>query len=793
MSQESNYKSGFPSHQVSDEEKSRKEYGLAYFRAMFGSVNKTAQNLNDRKERYIVNRKYAEGLQNPDKYKDLIDTNGDTSYLNLDWSIVPVIPKFVDVMVGGMMNADFKIQCNAIDKLSLTDKDKEMNEMYADMYLNQMGFLNDVKEFTGIPMTPPDKFIPETSEEAELYMSLNYKQAHEIAMEQAIEYVLYSNDFEETRRQIIRDLIILKIGGMKLSFDENYNINVRYVDPASFISSYSKRNDFKSLDYAGEVIQMTLHELKQLAGNQFTDAEYFEIAKLHAGKNGNGKWDWSEDFGRYYTEEYDGISHEYENFYISVFDGEFATTNKKVWEKKKNKFGGTYVNKKKKEPKKNRDGSEHIVKEIQVWYEGKWIIGTDFLFDYRLVENQPRPSVNGAYSSVVPSRFIMFAPDIYDMENKSLVERMIPHADQIQIAHLKIQQIIAKARPKGLAINVRGLQAAAAALQGKGGVSMEPLELQEIYDQTGVYYYTDQDIDDPDNPIMSKPIEELDNGLGRQLQELIAVYNFHLQMIRDVSGVNEARDASSPDRDSLVGIQKLALQASNNATRGVMYAFENIVERGSQILITMIQDKAKYGGGLRGYYNAIGKEGAKIIELGKDIRVAEYGTKIEALPDEEEKAQLNRDIEIALQNGNIDLEDKIMVQNIPNVKLAEQFLIQRRKKRMKAQQEESLKLQEANAQVQQQSVAAKAQADMQTQQAKAQAEIMVLMEEYKLKEQFAQAEHQRDLEKIAAQGNEKQEQIELAMRADMKKTEASEHSPQPRIFPEGSQPSKVAE
>ena len=742
---------GFPNPLASREEKLTKEYGLQYMRQMYREWENEGSGVNlmsTRNQRYKRYREYAEGMQSVDQYKELVGANGDSSYLNLNWEVVPIIPKFVDVLVGGLTNQDYSVKCTAIDPVSVDKKNQDKWQTLTKMELKS--FAHEAAGLTGLPLDEDFKDLPENKDELDLFMELNYKQAVEIAMEEGIELTMYLNDWEEIKKRVIRDLVTLDIGVSKTGV-ENGKITIRYVDPVNFISSHSSNPDFRNMEYAGEVIYITIHDLKRMAGDQFTDEEYEDIAKSVLGKHGNpAKLSLS-------SINYNGYEvNEYDTYKLALLDGVFKCSDKMHYEKKHNKYGGYSVNKKDakyKAPKSPRYKREQINTYVEMMYKGKWVVGTDFMFDYGVADNIVRPKSNLS-KALMP--YAVYAPNIINMNNKGMVERMIPFADQIQLAHLKIQHLISKVKPQGSAIELGAIENV-----GKGdGGTFTPLEVQDIYQQTGnLYYRLQMDDGNPGNP---NPITELRGGIGGALQELISIYQYNLQMIRDVTGINEIRDASQPDKESLVGVQKMALLASNNATRWLNQAFLSITKNISKSVALRVQDLVKYSGTYKGYVQAIGEYNMKAIEVTKDVTLADFGIMIEPLPDDEEKALLENNIQVSVQQGELRIEDAILIRTIPNIKLANQMLILRRKKYLQEQQEMAAANAQANAQQQQMSIQAKAQADAQMKQMESQAEIQKMQAEYQLKETFAQAEHQRKLMELEYQGNIKSDHIELS-------------------------------
>jgi len=722
---------GYPSPLVSPEVKNTKEYISQYIKQMYSDhVNNNKSLYDYQKLSFADNRRYSEGNQGIQKYKDLMDGQGDQSFMNLDWSPIAIIPKFVDVIIGGMMNQEFDVMCNAIDPSSANKRKEQRAELLTDMKMKDVSKkLKDI----GIDIEQGRPAL-EDEEEVNLYMDLNYKQAAEIAMEQAIKFVMEAGDFEVVREQLLNDLVVLGICGIKTETDVNGQVKVRYVDPQRLITSYSSSPDFRDMVHAGEVVKMTIRDLKKQAGEQFSDEDYEEMASMVSGRYGNQ--DRANNRG-----DYGHGGQPYDEFTIEVLDAEFLAVDTYKFEKKKNKFGGYSFNKKDFDydpPKNSKYKREQKNIQVKNRYVGKYIIGTDYVFDFGRAKNQERP--RGFMSETMLS-YSIFSPGMKEMRFKSLVSRMIPFADQIQLAHLKIQQLVAKARPKGLAIEVGGLENVT---KGDGGATWDPLELQSIYDQTGNFYY--RRLDDEGNASSGPPIMELENGIGRDLGNLISIYNYNLERIRDVTGINEARDGSTPSKDSLIGVQKMALMSSNNATRGLNNAYFNIIGRASRSIVRRVQDVVNYLGEFEIYDQALGTAAVNSFKDIDDMRDIDFGVFIDVMPDEEQKQLLEQNIQVSIANKELRIEDAILIRSIKNNKLANRMLIYRRKKYMEDLQKQAQSNAQANSQQQQQSVQMAGQMKQQETQQGLMVDAEKMKMEFDLKEKFAQAEHKRKME-----------------------------------------------
>lgn len=752
----------FPPRDATKEEKKDVKYGLAYARAIYNQYTKDSFSLYNKKARFVINRRYAEGTQDMSKFRDQLNITGDESYMNLDLTPVAVLPKFIDLLVGEITNQDFKVQANAIDDRSKTKFDEFKKDLYANFILRELN--KEVESRAGVSIIDKDVPVLESEEKIKTYLKNTFKQASEKAIEQAVTFVFQNNKLKEIKKRVIKDLITLKWGATATYFDSNYDIKLRYLDPRNLVIPYTTEPDCSDLEYTGQVIKMNFHELRSI-NRTLSDEELLEVMKTH-GRNSQGySYDRINEQGAYYG---DGVSYMNMNddFYVEVLDFEFKSSNFDLtYEKKYYQQNGFFLNKKGSgyTPNPNsKKKTEVVSKNVEAYYDGMWIVGSNYIVNYGLRENLVRPKNNkGSYSSKCLSRFQVYGMDIYDMQSKSIVERCIPHIDQIQLAHLKIQQVIAKARPQGIIIDVSGLEDV---MKGKGGRTLEPLELTEIYDQTGNYYYRGTD---PDGVQYNRPpISPAPNGLSSDLERLIGIYNYNLEMIRTVTGINEFRDGSTPDNRTLVGVQKMAIGTSRNSTRPLVDSFFNIMERSVNYIVLMIQLKAKYDkNGLSGMLPALGAETVDILELNKEVSYATLGIKLDLLPDYEEIERINMEIERSIQTGSIYLEDSFEIRDVlkQNMKEAIDMLKVKREERRIQDMQEKMALTQQNADVQTQSATTTAQMNAQLEQVKHQAKMQQMELEYRLKMELEMVKSQGDIEEERVKGDERIKQIKLQM------------------------------
>jgi hypothetical protein len=366
--------------------------------------------------------------------------------------------------------------------------------------------------------------------------------------------------------------------------------------------------------------------------------------------------------------------------------------------------------------------------------------------------NMVRPK--SATQKAMPN-YMMFAPRMYKGQIDSLVKRMIPFADQIQLTHLKLQQVQSRMVPDGVFIDADGLTDVDL---GKG-LEYNPNEALKLFFQTGSVVGRSYTGDGEFNNARV-PIQELTHGAGQgKINALITAYNYYLNMIRDVTGLNEARDGSTPNPDALVGVQKLAALNSNTATRHVLEGRLMMTRRLAVALSLRMADILKYADFKEQFAMQIGKYNLAIIEDIKDLYLYDFGIYIDLAPDEQEKEQLERDIAISLQRDQIDLEDAIDIRNVKNIKLANELLKMKRRRKL-----EDLRAREDQQQQMQ------AQINMESQQMAAQTSMQKTQMEIDGKISLKQAEVQLDIQRMQAEVNLKKElmQIEFSYNMEIK-------------------------
>jgi hypothetical protein len=655
-----NTNSAFPSQVVSDAEKASWEYGTQVAQAIeyeWFDQGRTGGN------RYLTNwnnfhslRLYARGEQPVQKYKDELSINGDLSYLNLDWKPVPILSKFVDIVVNGISQKSYDIKAYSQDPSSVKRRTEYASKLQEDMVAKE--YLDNLKQTLGIDLhqSPSGVTVPESKEELELHMQLSYKQSIEIAEEEAISTVFAQNKYDLVRRRLNMDLTTIGIAAGKTNFNTAEGITVDYVDPAYMVHSYTEDPNFEDIYYVGEVKSITIPELKK----EFPGISEEELKRI---QETPGNRQYITGWGNYDENTVQVMYFEYKTYHNQVFKIKQTDSGLLKALEKPDTF----------DPPAN-DNFERVSRSIEVLYTGAKVLGTNTILDWGLAENMSRPMAD---TTKVEMNYTICAPRMYKGRIESVVSKCVGFADMIQLTHLKLQQVMSRMVPDGVYLDMDGL----AEVDLGNGTNYNPAEALNMYFQTGSIVGRSMTQDGDMNP-GKVPIQELNSssGLGK-IQALIQTYQYYLQMIRDVTGLNEARDGSTQDKNSLVGLQKMAANASNVATRHIKQASLYLTLKLAENVSLKIADALYFPLTAESLKNSISTYNVETLQQVVDLNLYDFGIFLELEPDDEEQAKLEENIQVALGQGGIDLEDAIDLRQIKNLKLANQMLKVKRKQK----------------------------------------------------------------------------------------------------------------
>ena len=730
-----NTNSAFPSQVVSDAEKASWEYGTQVGQAIeyewFGQGRTNGNRYLTSWNQFHQLRLYARGEQSIQKYKDELSINGDLSYLNLDWKPVPILSKFVDIVVNGISGKSYDIKAYAQDPSSIKKRTDYASMLYEDMVSKE--YLDSLQQTLGINLyqTPNVDTVPESKDELELHMQLSYKQSIEIAEEEAIASVLAQNKYDLTRKRLNMDLTVLGIACAKTGFNTAEGITVDYVDPAYVVYSYTEDPNFDDVYYIGEVKSITIPELKKEFPN-ISEEELERIQKMPGNSQYITGW------GNYDENTVQVLYFDYKTYHNQVFKIKETPQGLMKALEKPDSFN----------PPEN-DNFERVSRSIEVLYNGAKVLGSNEMIKWELAENMSRPTAD---TTKVEMNYALCAPRMYKGRIESLVSKCIGFADMIQLTHLKLQQVLSRMVPDGVYLDMDGL----AEVDLGNGTNYNPAEALNMYFQTGSIVGRSLTQDGDMNP-GKVPIQELNSSSGQaKINALIQTYQYYLQMIRDVTGLNEARDGTAMDKNSLVGLQKMAANASNVATRHINQSGLYITLKLAENVALKIADALEFPLTRSALQNSISTYNIKTLDEIINLNLHDFGIFLELEPDDEEQAQLEANIQVALQQGGIDLEDAIDLRQIKNLKLANQMLKIKRKAKAKQDQ--------AN---QQANIAAQGQSQADTAEKTAMAEVQKQEAIMGANVQFEQSKNQMEIQRMEIAAQLKAQEMQTRFQFDM--------------------------
>ena len=770
MKIQTNTDSSFPNQVVSDEVKASYDYGLQVSRAIEqewfnqgrGNGNRYLNNWNS----FHSLRLYARGEQSIQKYKDELSINGDLSYLNLDWKPIPVISKFVDIVVNGMSNKSYDINAFAQDPFSVKSRTDYAASVEKDM--NTKKALLNIKQNLGMDFSTTGDLesLPENREELDIHLQMTPKQNVEIAEEEVINNVLAFNKYEQTKKRLAHDLTTIGIGAVKTSFNKAEGIVTDYVDPANMIYSYTEDPNFEDIYYVGEVKSISLAELKK----QFPNLSPAELEKI---QDMPGNSQYVTNWGNYDENTIQVLYFEYKTYSDQVFKIKKTDQGLEKTLEKPDTFN----------PPAN-DNFERISRTIEVLYTGAKVLGTNIMLEWKLAENMTRPTAD---TTKVMMNYCISAPRMYKGRIESIVSKITSFADMIQITHLKLQQVMSRIVPDGVFLDMDGL----AEVDLGNGTTYNPAEALNMYFQTGSVVGRSLTQDGELNR-GKVPVQELSSSSGQaKIQSLIGTYQYYLQMIRDVTGLNEARDGSAPAKDSLVGLQKMAANASNIATKHVLDSLLYLTVRTCENISLKVADVIENPLTENALTNAISTFNTKTLEELMNLQLHDFGIYLELEPEEEEKALLEQNIQVALQTQAIALSDAIDIRQIKNIKLANQFLKLRQTQKIKREQEQQQANIQAQAQANAEASEKAAMAEVQKQQALTQEKVSIEQAKSQFEIQRMQTEAQIKRELMAEEFNFNMQLAQVRANAEGNKEKEIEDRKDKRIKMQGSQQSEL--
>ena len=715
MSQSTLY--GFPSPLLNDASKNSPEYGLKVMKTAYGQwINGYGGfSQKQRQTRFDYNKAYAQGMQPMQEFLDYLDINGQQPYSNIDFTPLPIAIPLLQRIKDRFNQRIEKIKCNSIDPVSVSKKNKaKMDAKFRMEFKNEIA---QIEQESGIQLEDPDAFTPEDKDELEVHFGFTYKQREEVMMEQGIDLVLYDNQWTEIKNSILDDLLIYGFGGTKTYTDNNGRIKTRRINPYNLILSYSERSDMNDLEWVGEVFYMSITDVRQQYPGKITEEELFNLSKSMVGKFNNPAsftFTWNYQYAN-------ALSRPYDSFRVPVLQLSLKTLYNITYEKNEDRFGKTILDK----TTKMKDGKDYVKsKPFYVEYEGAWICDTNYLLHWGIANNMAKPNDN-LQECILPYTIYMYNNN--RMTNKPVIETIIPSIKQMQLAHLQIQKIVSQAAPDGYTVDIAGM---ADVDLGNGKGALQPMELIRIYKQTGVIFYKGQVDESEGNS--RPPITPLNVPFTAKLESFINLYNFELNKLERMLGSSSLDQGMISNQAVGKGVLDSARQLGESSINYVYNSYLNILERTAKLTQMRLWDILVFGKkGYEGYKYALGTDRVDYIKLEAedDFEKTNFDVKIEATLDEGAKQMLENNIQQALAQQTIELEDAIQIRLLDNPKAANYYLVSAQKKRRKQKMDDARANSEMQMQQAVQAAQAKSQGELQLEQAKAQFKLQQYEEE----------------------------------------------------------------
>lgn len=653
-----------PNEYSTNEEKLGKEYGLEYAR-FIESQHFSNQSYRDRKEKWLENETYRTGTQSERKIMDKILGEGvKKSYGKLDFTPLNIIPKHAKVIKKNLNLDLFDSKATAVDNSSTEMRKLQKDELISKMINKDIN--QSLSEVTGIDFNPKG-FIPSSSDDIDVYMEVESKLPQEIAMEDAISVVKEANYHEEIKDKLADDVITYGSCVVKDDYDPELGVRIKRVNPVDYITSFdtSELNDNRNSFYNGHKELVVLNDLKRMYGFSEGDALAFAknttnqstITKL-ANKN---KWD------------------DINGALVEVIYFEYKTVFEETHRKKTRKSGTISVEKKDNDYDFNKDNVKTYKTQKEVWIEGIWIVDSNILLNYGIRSNQVLDSlkkVRSSYSS-------------YDTGEAALIRKMIPFADNMNMYIIVMNQMVAAARPKGVAINISTLLNVPNSGSTEG--SMPYLQLIDMFNGTGNQLYRMDEF----SAGQGIPITELENGLPNDIGKYVDLYNHNLQQLNIITGVDDVMAGMGATARVSTESNQLALASSVKAIDFVKDAVLSVEKRMSENIVIRIQDIDKYDKPFKKYANALGMYNLIALQQLDKLHPFTFSLYIEMKPSVEERAELKKDLSDAVVSGQITIPDKLDIQNITNLKFAALTLKRKIKENIQAAHERQVELAQA--------------------------------------------------------------------------------------------------
>lgn len=719
----------YPNPQVDPREKGYAfimQYTKAAYRDSRGYMPSGQLNIGSLKMAEI--KLYAMGKQPVDKYKKMSSPGNptDPSWRAVDWTPPAFICKFREIAISKLIQKKFDIRAFAIDPIAKSEEDEHFNKMKVKMLMREEA-LKAGSELADNPQLAPQPGEPQDMEQLKMQQEFGYKHIMAMEAENAIQLIHQQNGIDEIRKQYITDEFDYGIGALTQWIDENGMVKERAINPEYLGLSYCEKPDFSDLIHWYEIVPTYVADLAPY----YTKDQLDDICKKSLNKNGNPSS---------YIPLNGFFNQSWNRFKVMVLQIKFLSWNDTVYKeetdsKQNMRFGKTsYQNKQflsvngtgelqesddyyaplEETGEQGAATPKYFDSCKKVTYKGSWIIDTDYMHNWGLQENQNR-KLSSWWDTDLGIQ--IYAWNFYKMQFTGITERLIPLEDRACMAWFNLQNLSNKLIPYLINIDFNAVEAVNF---GKGGGKAKPSEIIDFIFSNFVVPYRSTDLLSR-NPNY-KPVSIEATGQLAVFGQLYEELNNTIEMMRQISGLNELTDGSTPNAKTLVPVAQSAIQSTNNALYLISDADKYLMQKASDAVIQKVQIAVKLGK-VEGYAKALGTNTVQFLSINPDISLHELGIFIEDAPTEAEREALWQDVSIKESQGLLTVADKYFIMTCRNLQEAAQILdykIQKRKE--EAQQFELQKIQEANngqmqmteqsAQLQEKAISTQLQADL---------------------------------------------------------------------------------
>lgn len=744
ISNKKNTSHPFPSEFLHPKVKAdKKKFGLPVAKAIYYNNVKNGPSLfyNDRElyESYI---RYALGDQDVSQYKPLLGINPHKSkgtFLKMvRWQIKNYATKRVNVAVSKIANRKYMPIFDAIDPLAIDEQKDYRARIKA--YIEDSEWFEKVGAELGTNFLPHGMTIddvPRNDDELDIHMEMDHKHRGAMELEMGVNDILKREKYDELKSQMAFDAFVLGVMVPWTGMDENMKPVVKRKDPARCIFPYMPTQDFNNLPWGASIEDMSVGEFKKMFGNELSKHELEEIIEKHSNANGI----------EYYGDDSEYLQHK-DVHRIQVMHFEYKTTNEKVFLEKKDSFGNerfiekdySYYQKEKEQEKfkkKYKDTRKIHRKQINVVYEGYWVVGSEHILKYGPKHHMERS--RGALAETAIG-YKPFAPNMRNGKIVSIVKQMIPILDDLQSYNLKIQHIIGSAIPKGVAIDLHALRLADLTW---GGKKLSDQQKLEMFMQTGIFVFSSKDSMRGAN---LKPFVEGQNGMSQDLERYLSLIQQSLFELEEVTGINKVTAASTLHKDAGKGVTEMQEMASEVALdylfRADKYVFDEVVK---SLAILYVQS-VKYKGNKEYYKRTIGHSSVRFLSGTFDLAKYDFALRSEPLPTQQEWNDFFMDVEKAFSAGILTMSDKIMLRSFTNTKQGYAYMRKIERQRQRMQEESKQADIKSNGEEQRMSQQVKLQGDMELEGMKIQGLVQIEKEKRKTE----QMKHEFAMEQLAA-------------------------------------------